>query len=56
MTKSETVTITLTFEQQTEIERIIMDEDKESALIAIKQIQDKLKSEQASHMKRDGNL
>jgi len=47
-------TITLTLEQQIEIERIVMDKDKEAALDLVKQIQDKLKSEQASHMKRMG--
>lgn len=52
MTKQETITLTL--EQQIEIERIATDNDKDGALKLIKLIQDKLKSKQASEMKRVG--
>lgn len=52
MTEQETITLTL--EQQIEIERIATDNDKDGALKFIKQIQDKLKSIQASRMKRMG--
>ena len=46
--------ITLTIEQRLEMERIAMDNDKEAALELIKQLLDRIKSEQASHMKRIG--
>ena len=52
MTKQETITLTL--EEQIEIERISVDNDKDGALKLIKQIQDRLKSKEASQMKRMG--
>lgn len=48
-----TVFMALTLEQQIEIERIIMDNDKEAALELVKQIRNKIQKEDASQMKRD---
>ena len=37
------ITISFTFEQQLEIERIVIDEDKESAFELVKQIKEEIK-------------
>lgn len=49
-----TITISLMPEQQIELERIVMDDDKASALEFLKQVNEKIQRDRASHMKREG--